>query len=1136
MFSLRPLRLRIWQSVLAVCLFGAGHSAFAQDHPPVQLHWLNGAPKETTGVSWGLPWPQGQIKKTTQFALTRDDGSQLANQNWPLAYWPDGSVKWTGFAAVLDSGSDNFAIHPINTKPAPAPAANRNLQVTEDDRSVHINTGAMQCAIARSGTSLIQSITFNGQTMATSGRLTCILQDRPDAGAEIGSSPVKQKYMAAVSSVTLEQTGPLRAVLRVDGRFSATSDHQNPPVATAARNFMPFVLRLYFYSGVSNIRLLHTIIFDGDDQKDFIKGIGITFDVPFREQLQNRYVRFSGEEDGIWAEPVQPLNGRRPSSYIADQAAGRPIPNVETVPNQKALFDNMASWNDYLLTQGSADGFNIRKRTNNSSSWLDVIGGKRATGLAFVGDVTGGLALSVKNFWQSYPSALEINGARTPAASLTAWLWSPYADAMDLRHYDTTAHDLNITYEDVQPGFSTPYGIGRTSELMITPCSTLPTNARLAENASANNNTALLAASPEYLHQVGALGLWSLPDRSSKGKRWIEDQLDKAVAFYKQEVDRREWYGFWNYGDVMHSYDASRHAWKYDIGGFAWDNTELSTDLWLWYSFLRSGRADIFKMAEAMTRHTSEVDCYHLGPMMGLGSRHNVNHWGDGSKEARESQAILRRCFYYLTTDERTGDIMRQSALYADSGLAHVDPLREILPRDKYPTHARFGPDWLALAGNWMTEWERTGDIKWKNKILTGVNDFAKMPHGFYSGRGKDAGMGYDPATNHIYQLDPNDIGSSHLATLMGGQEMAYELTPLLNNKEWNRLYLQYCSLYGAPLEDVQAAFGQDVKTRLGDPQGDYARQPAYAYIMTRDPKYAQRAWEYFLPKPDSRFGGARFDSKQLGGPEVVKPLAEIRNVSTNSTAQWCLNAIEILQMVGDQMPEHNIAWDGPSAASQPPGSPSHGPAGNISGSTIFSDDFDGPLDPATWVIEMEPKPDARSSVYTKDHALILDTRGGVTVWLNKPLSGNLQIEYDRKVLVDTGKNDRLSDLNQFWMARDPHEINLFSRHGKFETYDNLVLYYVGMGGNGNKTTRFRKYLENGTKPVIREYLDALHLLEANTNYHIKIVVQNGTTSYWVNDDCYFSYADPSPLTSGYFGFRSTWSRQEIKNLRLVKP
>jgi len=60
-----------------------------------------------------------------------------------------------------------------------------------------------------------------------------------------------------------------------------------------------------------------------------------------------------------------------------------------------------------------------------------------------------------------------------------------------------------------------------------------------------------------------------------------------------------------------------------------------------------------------------------------------------------------------------------------------------------------------------MTEWERTGDPKWKNKILVGVTDFSKMQYGFYSG--KDGAFGFDPATLHIYQLNPGDIGYIHL-------------------------------------------------------------------------------------------------------------------------------------------------------------------------------------------------------------------------------------------------------------------------------------------------------------------------------------------------------------------------------------
>ena len=33
-------------------------------------------------------------------------------------------------------------------------------------------------------------------------------------------------------------------------------------------------------------------------------------------------------------------------------------------------------------------------------------------------------------------------------------------------------------------------------------------------------------------------------------------------------------------------------------------------------------------------------------------------------------------------------------------------------PKKITPARVRVGPDWLAFVGNWMTEWERTGDTK----------------------------------------------------------------------------------------------------------------------------------------------------------------------------------------------------------------------------------------------------------------------------------------------------------------------------------------------------------------------------------------------------------------------------------------
>ncbi len=199
----------------------------------------------------------------------------------------------------------------------------------------------------------------------------------------------------------------------------------------------------------------------------------------------------------------------------------------------------------------------------------------------------------------------------------------------------------------------------------------------------------------------------------------------------------------------------------------------------------------------------------------------------------------------------------------------------------------------------------------------------------------------------------------------------------------------------------------------------------------------------------------------------------------------------------------------------------------------IFSDDFSEELDPETWIVEMDSTPS--SKVYIENKRLILDTEGGVTVWLNKKLEGNYIIEYQRTVKVDDGINDRLSDFNQFWMASDPDDINLFTRKGKFEEYDDLALYYVGVGGNYNSTTRFRKYDGKGERYIIEEKNDNDFLLKANTGYLVKIIVNEGQLSYWMNDICYFQYFDSQALSSGYFGFRSTWSRQHIDFINIYQ-
>lgn len=200
----------------------------------------------------------------------------------------------------------------------------------------------------------------------------------------------------------------------------------------------------------------------------------------------------------------------------------------------------------------------------------------------------------------------------------------------------------------------------------------------------------------------------------------------------------------------------------------------------------------------------------------------------------------------------------------------------------------------------------------------------------------------------------------------------------------------------------------------------------------------------------------------------------------------------------------------------------------------LYASDFIPPRPGDEWVIELQPG--GTSSVFTRNGTLILDTKGGVTVWFNQLLKGNIEIEYTRTVMTEGKPNDRLSDLNQFWMAKNPRNQNLFiGRNGRFAEYDSLQLYYVGMGGNANKTTRFRKYDGKGNKPIIKEYTDTRHLLEPGKSYQIQITVRDGVTTFMVNGEIWFTFDDPHPLKEGYFGFRSLHSRQEIKDFRVFQ-
>ena len=835
----------------------------------IPLHWIgvDKASPYTTPVTFGIPFAQGELSDVSRLALS----DQQPADAWVTARWPDGSVKWASMSAIVPIGKELSIVQAAKSAKA-APF------VRETASQFVVEGNVVSAYIPKRGSCIIDSIIMNSQQRRVAGAARLIATTGDDS------------FTSHIDDVRLERSGNELTVVRIDGRHHSER-----------RSWLPFTVRLYLYNQHRQIKLVHTFLYDGDEHRDMITSLGISFDVPMRQEPYNRHIAFAttppltagdGEQTcGVWTEAVQPIDGRR---FLSDRQAmqnqreGRHVTSYEQLNRgDRQLIDHWAAWDGFRLSQLTDNSFSIRKRATSpteegqreATPWIGTFTGERAPGYVFVGDTQGGLGVYMQDFWQSYPSTIQVDRARSEEARLTMYLWSPEGDPMNLCHYDTIAHDLNASYEDVQEGLSTPYGIGRTTTFWLDPQVDCPNRQQFARQAVQLAIAPRLLPTAEYLHQKRAFGIWSLPTDTASA---VERRLSQYLDYYRDAVEQHKWYGFWNYGDFMHSYDANRHEWRYDVGGFAWDNTELGTPMWLWYSFLRTGRADVWRMAEAMTRHNSEVDTYHIGPLAPLGSRHNVSHWGCGAKEARISQSAFLRFYYYLTADERTGDIMHEQT-DGDTLLYHLDPMRLAEPRDRYPTSAparlRFGPDWLAYAGNWMTEWERTGNLKYRDKIFTGLESVTKFNHGLFTGH---LALGYDPATGVItYEGDPDRQTTNHLATIMGGFEVMNELLPFVSDAfkaTWLDFALRYKKV-----------------SRGGFP---VRRLLAYGAWMTRSPELKAEAWRDLWGRIEHT-SAPTFRIDRINPPQSAAPIDYWWGVTTNDAAMWSLDAIYMIETLG---------------------------------------------------------------------------------------------------------------------------------------------------------------------------------------------------------------------------------------------
>lgn len=217
----------------------------------------------------------------------------------------------------------------------------------------------------------------------------------------------------------------------------------------------------------------------------------------------------------------------------------------------------------------------------------------------------------------------------------------------------------------------------------------------------------------------------------------------------------------------------------------------------------------------------------------------------------------------------------------------------------------------------------------------------------------------------------------------------------------------------------------------------------------------------------------------------------------------------------------------------------------------VATDDFRSGL--KHWRLEAE---DGRAVVTAENGVLDIATPAGLSLWWRQPLSGDYAIRFTALALpapASAGPHaGRLSDLNMFWNALELDGSEPYPRSGKFAGYDTMPAYYVGFGANANTTTRLRHYT-GSTRQLLAGFADgaiaepgeqpmtAQTRLQAGQPLTVEIVSRHPTADNAVHlrwragSNELFTRADANARLHGYFAFRTTASRLQIRDFQVLQ-
>lgn len=308
------------------------------------------------------------------------------------------------------------------------------------------------------------------------------------------------------------------------------------------------------------------------------------------------------------------------------------------------------------------------------------------------------MAAIQRGMWQEAPKEILFDPRES---AVKIGLWPESATIMDVRRYSNYPHRSqgeSVPDNDMRWVLNYYYrhepftGVSRTHETMLFFHGPEVTTGQVDSVAADFNSQPLVYAGwPLYRKTEVTM---PLADADSQAFTRFNAAHDNVFSWWLYHQKCYGWYGFWDFGDVMHKFRTgyghivqaedlggasvspslklqdlgcrveqdyfTQNDWTYDNGRWGWSNTEGLLNLSFGLQYLRTGRRELFFFMEAYARHARDVDVRHGGMWFGKGTRHGVQHWSDGNHEERQTTFTEYRYHYLLTGEARTREWSRE--------------------------------------------------------------------------------------------------------------------------------------------------------------------------------------------------------------------------------------------------------------------------------------------------------------------------------------------------------------------------------------------------------------------------------------------------------------------------------------------